>query len=106
MQAVQLVPKTDENFQTCLNTLGIAQYRNGNWERTREVLEQAVELSTRDLSFSGFFLAMAHWQLNEKVNARTWYDKSVEWMDQNEPEDEELLRFARRPPNCWVYKPS
>lgn len=93
MKTFQLVPKNDKNFQTCLNTLGIAQYRNGDWKKTLEVLEEAVELSTHDLSFSGFFLAMAHWQLGEKVTARTWYDKSVAWMDQNKPKDEELLRF-------------
>ena len=40
-----------------------------------------------------FFLAMAHWQLGDKDEARKWYDKAVEWMDKNQPKNEELLRF-------------
>ena len=44
-------------------------------------------------SFDFFFLAMAHWQLGEKEQARQWNDKAVAWMDKNTPKDEELLRF-------------
>jgi hypothetical protein len=40
-----------------------------------------------------FFLAMAHWQLGEKDEARKYYDKAVAWMDKNKPDDEELRRF-------------
>ncbi len=36
---------------------------------------------------------MAHWQLGEKGEARKWYDKGVEWMEKNKPEDEEPRRF-------------
>lgn len=36
---------------------------------------------------------MAHWQLGEKDKAREWYDKAVQWMDKNKPQDEELKRF-------------
>jgi hypothetical protein len=39
------------------------------------------------------FLAMAHWQLGEKDKAREWYDKAVQWMNKNQPKDEELRRF-------------
>jgi hypothetical protein len=40
-----------------------------------------------------FFLAMAHWQLDEKDKARKWFDQAVEWMDKNQPKNEELRRF-------------
>ena len=40
-----------------------------------------------------FFLAMAHWQLDQKDQAREWYAKAVEWMNQNQPDDEEFTRF-------------
>jgi len=40
-----------------------------------------------------FVLAMAHWQLGHKKEARQWYDKAVQWMDMNKPQDEELRRF-------------
>jgi hypothetical protein len=36
---------------------------------------------------------MAHWQLGEKDKAREWYDRAVQWMDNNQPTDEELRRF-------------
>ena len=36
---------------------------------------------------------MANWQLGEKDKARAWYDRAVQWMDKNEPKNEELRRF-------------
>ena len=44
-------------------------------------------------AFDGFFLAMAHWQLGDKPQARSWYDKAVSWMEKNQPKNEELIRF-------------
>ena len=38
-------------------------------------------------------LAMAHWQLGEKEQARQSYDKGVAWMDEKAPKDDELIRF-------------
>ncbi len=43
--------------------------------------------------FNAFFLAMAHWQLGDKPQAHSWYDKAVPWMEKNQPKDEELVRF-------------
>ena len=34
-----------------------------------------------------FFLAMARWQLGEKDKAREWYDRAVQWMDKNQPNE-------------------
>ena len=36
---------------------------------------------------------MAHHQLGNKSEARTWYDTAVALMDKNKPKDEELARF-------------
>ena len=36
---------------------------------------------------------MAHWQLGDKPQARSWYDKAVPWMEKNQPKNEELVRF-------------
>jgi tetratricopeptide (TPR) repeat protein len=77
-----------------MNTLGVAQYRSGNWNAAAETLTKSMELAQGDLlSFSAFFLAMAHWQLGEKEKARDWYDKAATWMDGNIPDHEELGRF-------------
>ena len=59
-------------------------------------LEQAIRLrqpgDARN-AYEGFFLAMAHRQLGSKEDARKWYDQAVEWMDKNQPKNEELRRF-------------
>jgi hypothetical protein len=44
-------------------------------------------------AYQWFFLAMAHWQLGQKEKARELYDRAVQWMDKNEPKNEELRRF-------------
>jgi hypothetical protein len=73
--------------------LGVAQYRSGDWKAAVEALMKSVQLRQGGDSFDFFFLAMAHWQLNEKEKARAGYDRAVAWMDKNRPEDEELKRF-------------
>jgi hypothetical protein len=52
-----------------------------------------MELRNGGDAIDWFFLAMAHWQLGDKPQARTWYNKAVPWMEKNQPENEELLRF-------------
>jgi hypothetical protein len=60
-----------------------------------------MELQKGNLeSFDTFFLAMAHWQQGEKVEARHWYDRAVRWMEKNKqllentkPHQAELRRF-------------
>jgi hypothetical protein len=51
-------------------------------------------------AFDFFFLAMAHWQLGHKDEARQWYSQAVGWMEKNQealtkdrPHAEELKRF-------------
>jgi tetratricopeptide (TPR) repeat protein len=88
-QAVELAP-TNGMFW---NTLGVAQYRNGDWKAAIEALMKSVQLRKGGDSNDFFFLAMAHWQLNEKDKACAWYEKAVAWMDKNRPQHEELKRF-------------
>ena len=72
----------------------MAYYRAGDWKAAIEALEKVEASSTMDGdSFDWFFLAMAHWQLGEKDEARKWYDQAVQWMEKNQPQDEELRRF-------------
>jgi tetratricopeptide (TPR) repeat protein/serine/threonine protein kinase len=79
---------------TLWNTLGVAQYRAGDWNAAIAALAKSNDLlKGNHLSFNGFFLAMAQWQLGNKDEARKWYDQAVEWMEKNKPEDEELRRF-------------
>jgi serine/threonine protein kinase/tetratricopeptide (TPR) repeat protein len=57
--------------------LGVACYRTGDWKAAIAAFEKARELYQSDDRTDWFFLAMAHWQLGDKAEARKWYDKSV-----------------------------
>ena len=88
-KAVAIAPKEGMYW----NTLGVAQYRAGQFNEAITTLTKSMELRSGGDAFDWFFLAMAQWQLNNKDEARTWYDKAVEWTEKNKPGDEELLRF-------------
>jgi tetratricopeptide (TPR) repeat protein/serine/threonine protein kinase len=75
------------------NTLGVARYRAGDWKGAREALGQSTQLHQGGGASDWFFLAMAHWQLGQKDKARRWYGRSVRWMDEHDPQNEELRRF-------------
>ena len=97
-RAVELATKAvdlEPNAWHIWNTLGVAQYRAGDWSAAIEALEKSIELSSGGNSFDFFFLAMAHWQLDHKDEARNRYKRAVEWMDENKPDDEDLIRFRQ-----------
>jgi tetratricopeptide (TPR) repeat protein/tRNA A-37 threonylcarbamoyl transferase component Bud32 len=79
------------------DTLGIARYRAGDWKGAIADLGQALRLRKADdsaNSSTGFFLAMASWQVGDKAKAREWFDKSVAWMDQGKQKDDaDVKRF-------------
>jgi serine/threonine protein kinase/tetratricopeptide (TPR) repeat protein len=88
-KAVELDPRHDRLWKV----LGVAHYREGDWNAAIEAFLKSAQLSKGDDSYGFFFLAMAHWQLGERDKARTWYDRAVDWMDKNSPKNEELKRF-------------
>jgi tetratricopeptide (TPR) repeat protein len=77
----------------CWNTLGVAHYRNGDDKAAVAELETAMRLRAGGNSFDWFFLAMAHWRLGDRDQARTWFDRAVHGMDKHKPQDDELRRF-------------
>jgi hypothetical protein len=89
-KAVESLPKEG----SCWNTLGVAQYRNGDWQGAIDALMKSEALAPgQNLAFNAFFLAMAHWKLDHKEDARKWYNEAVRWMEKNQPKNEELVRF-------------
>jgi eukaryotic-like serine/threonine-protein kinase len=89
-EAVELESQSPISWQV----LGWAYYRTGAWKDSIQALEKSIELqSNSGDAGQWFFLAMAHWQLDEKDKARKFYDQGVQWMEKNKPEDEELRRF-------------
>jgi tetratricopeptide (TPR) repeat protein len=75
------------------NTLGVAQYRTGDWKAAVEALTKATQLAKGGSATDFLFLAMAEWQLGNKDAARNWYEKAVAWMDKNKAKDDDLRRF-------------
>jgi tetratricopeptide (TPR) repeat protein len=89
-EAIELKPQNG-NYH---NTLGTALYRAGRWNDAIEALKTADQLSAgKAHGPNAFFIAMAHWRLGDKTEARRWYDRAVEWMDKNQPRNEELIQF-------------
>lgn len=89
----------DPEGSSVWNTLGVAQYRAGEYAAAVSSLEKAEELSggaqTAGVTFAcdALFLAMAHWQMGDKDDAHKWYNEGVEWIDKKRPTDKELARF-------------
>jgi serine/threonine protein kinase/Flp pilus assembly protein TadD len=76
------------------NTLGVAQYRTGDWRAAVASLTKSISLRQGGNSFDWFFLAMARWQLGDKEEARRWYDKAVRWAKTNPVKLGELRPFS------------
>jgi tetratricopeptide (TPR) repeat protein len=96
VRAVELARKVVEELPqngTTWNTLGVALYCAGDWKAVVEALRKSMQLRKGGDSNDFFFLAMTHWRLGDRAQARTWYDYAVEWMDKNQPRNVELMRF-------------
>jgi serine/threonine protein kinase len=76
-----------------LNTLGVARYRNQDWDGARQALEAAIQKKASRFAFDGYFLAMSYWQLGRRDDARQLLETAERWRLGNEPDDVELLRF-------------
>jgi eukaryotic-like serine/threonine-protein kinase len=89
-EAVELAPRSAWSWQV----LGWVRYRTGAWKDSIAALEKSIELrEDGGDSFQWFFLAMAHWQVGNKEQARKWYDRAVDWADRIRPADAQLLHF-------------
>jgi tetratricopeptide (TPR) repeat protein len=88
-KAVDAQPKSGNYW----NTLGAADYRHGDLKAAIDALETSMSLRDGGDSLDWFFLAMAHWRQGNRDEARTWFDRAVQWMGKHKPHDEELRRF-------------
>jgi tetratricopeptide (TPR) repeat protein len=89
-KAIELAP----GEPTFWNTLGTSLYRAGDSKAAIEVLQTADELfQGRVFGHDAFFIAMAHWQLDDADAARKWYLAAARWMEKFAPKNEELIRF-------------
>jgi tetratricopeptide (TPR) repeat protein len=89
-EALELAKKAVKATPTAGNhwgTLGIVHYRAGQWRDALLAFEQAAKLRKGGDGLDWLFLAMAHGRLGDKEQGRVWYDKGVEWMEKNNPDD-------------------
>jgi tetratricopeptide (TPR) repeat protein/serine/threonine protein kinase len=95
-RAVELAPEVGASW----NTLGVAQYRAGDWKAAVVALEKSMALRQGGDAFDWLFLAMAQHKLGKPDEARKWYGQAVQWLEKNAPalakspsQADELRRF-------------
>jgi tetratricopeptide (TPR) repeat protein len=85
-------PGGKEDGNLC-NTLGVAQYRLGDWQGALMSLEKANHLREEREAEDWLFLAMAHWKLGQKVAALDSYNSAVKLVNKKEYPPAETSRW-------------
>jgi serine/threonine protein kinase len=84
-QAVALAPDEADYW----NTLGVAQYRTGDYAQATETLRKSMEIGKGGEPCDWFFMAMIEWQRGDKAQARSWYEKGDRWMQTKPPQSDD-----------------
>ena len=84
--ATELMPQ-EGKYQ---RTLGLALYRNGDWKGAVAALEKSAQLASGGDGEDWILLAMAHWQLGHKAEARKWADKAFASLKKDASKNERL----------------
>ncbi|MCA8989943.1 MAG: hypothetical protein KDA78_20020, partial [Planctomycetaceae bacterium] len=74
------------------NTLGVAQYRGGQWQATIDAIQQSQQLGYAEEPSNWLFLALANWQLGNREQAAMEYGSAISARRQTET-DQELQSF-------------
>ena len=91
--AVERAPKTGDFW----NTLGLAQYRAEAWEAAIGAAEKSTTLHADGNGVSFLVLAMAHWRMGRRDQARMWFARAIDKIDVVTSQDDDLHRLRRSP---------
>jgi serine/threonine protein kinase/WD40 repeat protein len=82
LKLIEQALQDDPDVSTFLNTLGVVQYRNGQYKQAMATLQKSLTASkgTSD-AFDLFFLAMCHAKLGDKGKTKECFDRAVKWCD-------------------------
>jgi serine/threonine protein kinase len=101
-EAIRLASEAAEVAPTAWqvwNTLGIAQYRAGDYRGAADSLQKSVKLAGGKNAWNWFVLALAHARLGEHDAAREAYDQAEDWVERGgytNPEFRSLREEAMR----------
>ncbi len=84
--AVRLALKTVEwepDQAAYWNTLGVAQYRSGNFAAANQSLQTSIKLSEGGTVIDWLFLACVKHHQGDRGESQRWYEHAMEWLQQN-----------------------
>ena len=93
LQYAQQAVKLSSESKGFWNTLGVAQYRTGEFEAAIASLKRSQSIGSAGESTDLFFLAMSHQHLDNSEAAHLYFIQACEWMKKNKPHDIGLRRF-------------
>jgi tetratricopeptide (TPR) repeat protein len=95
-RACQLEPGNSGNYRAFLNTLGVAQYRTGQYDNAQATLTRSNQLNRNREPADLAFIAMAQLRLNQVAAARETLERLREVMkDPKTAANEENQAFLR-----------
>jgi serine/threonine protein kinase/WD40 repeat protein len=99
LSAARKAVELGSNQSSCLNTLGVALYRTGQYADAIPVLERSLrEQRGQADAFDLFFLAMCHHHLGDPAKAKQCYTRACDWFQEHKGKlprgwSEELTAF-------------
>ncbi|MCI0334265.1 MAG: protein kinase [Planctomycetes bacterium] len=97
------VVELEPHFSNHWTALGIARYREGQWQEAGAALEKSLQLGSGEFggafswpdAIDWFFLAMSNWQLGQKDQARQCYDRAVQEMEKGQTWQDDVEQLHR-----------